>query len=308
MKKQINRISLEQLQKWIKDKKLLVLIDTLPVEVFRQRHLPGAQNACVYEVTFPEQVKAVVSGKEQEIVVYGSSKASSDAVTAAEKLERIGYKKVYVLDGGVAAWHGAGYPLEGNNVEAAMTLGNTLKLKDGTYTVDISQSTIEWTGRNPNGKHFGRVQLLNGEMVFKDNALSGHFKIDMASIENVDLTGDDLQPVLISHLKSDDFFFVKLFPSALFTITTARQVIPATLSAPNYEIEGALELRGVRQTLHFPATLSILSEKQIAAEAHFDFDRTRWNVIYGSSRFFEHLGMHLVFDPISIQLRLIANS
>jgi hypothetical protein len=34
--------------------------------------------------------------------------------------------------------------------------------------------------------------------------------------------------------------------------------------------------------------------------AHFDFDRTRWNVIYGSSRFFEHLGMHLVFDLISI--------
>jgi hypothetical protein len=28
-------------------------------------------------------------------------------------------------------------------------------------------------------------------------------------------------------------------------------------------------------------------------------------VIYGSSRFFEHLGMHLVFDPITIQLRVV---
>ena len=40
-------------------------------------------------------------------------------------------------------------------------------------------------------------------------------------------------------------------------------------------------------------------------EAHFDLDRTQWNVIYGSSRFFEHLGMHMVFDQISIELRLI---
>ena len=41
------------------------------------------------------------------------------------------------------------------------------------------------------------------------------------------------------------------------------------------------------------------------AEAHFDIDRTRWKVIYGSSRFFKHLGMHLVFDLISIQCRIV---
>lgn len=39
--------------------------------------------------------------------------------------------------------------------------------------------------------------------------------------------------------------------------------------------------------------------------AHFEFNRTRWGVIYGSSRFFRHLGMHLVFDLISLQLRIV---
>jgi hypothetical protein len=43
-------------------------------------------------------------------------------------------------------------------------------------------------------------------------------------------------------------------------------------------------------------------------EAHFDIDRTRWKVIYGSARFFEHLGMHLVFDPISIQIYLMLST
>ncbi len=34
--------------------------------------------------------------------------------------------------------------------------------------------------------------------------------------------------------------------------------------------------------------------------------RTKWNIVYGSTRFFEHLGKHLVFDLIGIQVRIIA--
>ena len=68
---------------------------------------------------------------------------------------------------------------------------------------------------------------------------------------------------------------------------------------------GSLELRGVRTEIRFPATASTLPGSEVVLEAHFDIDRTRWAVIYGSSRFFEHLGRHLVFDLISIQLRIV---
>ena len=71
-------------------------------------------------------------------------------------------------------------------------------------------------------------------------------------------------------------------------------------------MEGTLELRGVGNQMKFPATISRLPDGAITAEAHFDFDRTQWKIIYGSSRYFEHLGMHLVFDPISIELRIVA--
>ncbi len=37
-------------------------------------------------------------------------------------------------------------------------------------------------------------------------------------------------------------------------------------------------------------------------------EATRWDVVYGSSRFFKHRGMHQVFDMISLQMRLIAAS
>lgn len=43
----------------------------------------------------------------------------------------------------------------------------------------------------------------------------------------------------------------------------------------------------------------------LLVEAHFAIDRTNWGIIYGSARFFEHLGMHQVFDEISLCLRLV---
>jgi len=68
-----------------------------------------------------------------------------------------------------------------------------------------------------------------------------------------------------------------------------------------------LELRGLKAQQDFMATVTKTPENGVAAEAHFDIDRTRWNIIYGSTRFFEHLGMHLVFDMISIQVRIVAS-
>jgi hypothetical protein len=67
-----------------------------------------------------------------------------------------------------------------------------------------------------------------------------------------------------------------------------------------------LKLRGVSADLEFDATVALGEDGSLVMEAHFDIDRTRWNVIYGSTRFFEHLGMHKVFDLLSFQIRIVA--
>ena len=59
--------------------------------------------------------------------------------------------------------------------------------------------------------------------------------------------------------------------------------------------------------LEFDATVAPFEEGSFVLEAHFDIDRMRWNVIYGSTRFFEYLGMHKVFDLLSFQIHLIEN-
>jgi len=97
-----------------------------------------------------------------------------------------------------------------------------------------------------------------------------------------------------------------MFPKASFILDAARVVESPTLSSPNFDVKGTLELRGVKAEINFPATVNRREDGSVSIEAHFDLDRTRWNVRYGSSRFFEHLGMHLVYDLITLELRVFA--
>ena len=301
------QLSPNKLYSWMKENKKFILIDTLINDHFCKTHLPNSINACVFEVTFIEQIKAITEDKDAEIVLYGSSSRSMDATKAAEKLEQEGYRQINVLQGGIEAWRFAGLALEGDTVDEPDDPQTLLKLKNGSYHVDTHQSIIEWTGRNPSTTHFGNIEIASGELVVKDGIITGKFEIDMNSITNVNLEGDESQPVLIAHLKSDDFFLTKLFPTAKFKILDSEPVKEPFLSVPNHLIKGTLELKGIKALQDFMATITKTSENGLAAEAHFDIDRTKWNIIYGSTRFFEHLGMHLVFDLISIQLRIVAS-
>jgi hypothetical protein len=44
----------------------------------------------------------------------------------------------------------------------------------------------------------------------------------------------------------------------------------------------------------------------LTALAQIDIDRTRWNVLYGSGRFFQMLGKHLVNDAITLFVKIVA--
>jgi rhodanese-related sulfurtransferase/polyisoprenoid-binding protein YceI len=297
-------IEADELMERIKNKDSFILIDTLTGIHFEKVHLPGARSACVFEVTFLEQVKAIAESKKAEIVLYGSSGRSRDSLTAAEKLQREGYINISVLNGGLEAWRERAFELQGDQSDMADP-ETILRLDDGQYVADIDRSVIEWSGRNPNTKHFGMVGIKRGQVEVNNGALTGVLEIDMDSIDNINLKGDELHQVLTSHLKSDDFFFVKMFPTAVLTITEGRAAKTPIISSPNYDLKATLDLRGVKADLAFQATVTKTEDGGLAAEAHFDIDRTRWKVIYGSARFFENLGMHLVFDLISFQVKIV---
>ena len=298
------QIAVQDLQKRIHSGHAPVLVDTLTNDHYQQIHIPHAINACVFEVNFLDQIADQIPDKAAPIVVYGSRAETRDAEMAAGKLVRAGYTRVAILAGGLDAWRTAGYDLAGDSPETDEASEAIMTIEKRLYEVDTENSVIEWVGRNPNTHHTGSLRLTKGYMDARTNTPSGRFIIDLASIRNTSLVGDELQPVLIAHLLSDDFFWSDRFPTVNYELARMTPIDGSHGTAPNYSIDGALEMLGVRAALQFPATLTVLPDGRLAAEAHFDIDRTRWNIIYGSNRFFDHLGMHVVFDLISIQLKL----
>ena len=301
-----NIVAAGDLKALFTEKPETVLIDLLSPEHFAGRHIPDARNACVFQVSFLDDLALAAPDKQVPIVVYGASIRSRDAAMALDKLDRAGYEHVTFLKGGLEEWCGAGYDLEGEATDRQDDLQTTVTLPDGQYTVDSDASQVEWAGRNPNTRHIGTVDIAKGVIDIKDRTITARVEIDMNTIQNINLEGDELQPVLEAHLRSDDFFFTKMFPKAVFTVKEAKRIEPCWLTAPNYHVNGELKLRGVSADLEFDATVAPVEDDSFVLEAHFDIDRTRWNVIYGSTRFFEYLGMHKVFDLLSFQIRMIA--
>jgi polyisoprenoid-binding protein YceI len=300
----VTALSADALREMLASRSDVAVIDVMNAERHAQCRLPGARNACVYEVVFPERVRQLVADLNTPVALYGAGVTPHDCEHAAAKLRRLGYASIYLLEGGLAAWSLAGHPVEGDAPGEASRAPEGLSVPDGSFRIDPAACSIEWTGRNAGNRHHGTVALASGTLTASGGLLSGVFEIDLTSIACANLAGSDLHPVLIAHLCSDDFFFTDLFPKAVFEIVRAAPTAPAHLSAPNYLVEGKLSLRGLTRPLSFAATVVVPPEGGVAVEAHFDFDRTEWGVIYGSSRFFHFLGMHMVFDPVSIAVRI----
>jgi polyisoprenoid-binding protein YceI/rhodanese-related sulfurtransferase len=297
----MNTITRNELNELLHAGEPFVLLDVTPEEYFQAAHLPGAKNCCVYEVNFPDQAATAAPEKAGTIVVYGSSIHSLASTTAAEKLERAGYAQVRDYRGGLQDWESAGLPVERGPAPPAKE-----ETRPGRHEIDFAKSQVFWTGRNVNGAHTGTIRLKAGWLeVTAAPGASGELTLDMESIANTDLTDTALNRMLVAHLKSDDFFDTARYPIATFHlhhVTVNPHARPGNINA---DIDGALTLKGVTADLGFPALIEVLPGGKVSAEAHFDIDRTRWNVIYGSGKFYERLGKHLVHDNMSLSLHIV---
>lgn len=278
------------------------LIDVLLPEDYACRHIAAAGNACVYEMVFLERIAECVADPERAIVVYDDSGTTLAARTAKEKLERAGYRNVAILEGGLQAWSAAGFPLESGVIAPPLPV-----VQDGVYQIDTEKSVVEWTGRNINNRHYGRIAISSGEIaVMHGLPVSGRFVLDMNTITNLDLQDEGWRGMLHRHLKSEDFFDVERYPTAHFELRAASLIAGATPGLPNTEISGLLTVKDTARPLCFPAMIAPQADGILKAQAALDLDRTLWKVHYGSGKLYERLGMHLVNDLISIELFIAA--
>lgn len=286
----------------LKENEAPVLIDVRLPEDHAAGSIPGALANCVYEVAFLERMPDLAA-KERAVCVYGEDSESLESRVAAEKLVRHGYREVMDFRGGLAAWKAAGFEV---TPSSAMAAKDTPEPRDGIHLLDLTESRVRWIGRNLLNSHEGTLKLKSGEVEIHEGRLDGgSFVLDMQALACRDLAGDPLHEVLIAHLLSDDFFEVDEYPEASFRIIAAKPVAEATPGSPDLKIRGVLTLKGTEGEIEFLASTGITAEGKLAAQASFAIDRTRWNVIYGSGKFFRSLGGHLVNDMIEIQLRMV---
>ena len=162
--------------------------------------------------------------------------------------------------------------------------------KGETIEIKTDKSTVTWKGYKVTGSHYGSVNLKSGNLVFTEGKLTGgEFVMDMSTIVTDDLTGE-YKGKLEGHLKSDDFFGVEKFPTASLVFTKVKST-----GKNSYEVSGDLTVKGKTEPIKFD--LSIYGNK---ATANLKIDRTKFDIRYGSTSFFDDLQDKAIYDEFDL--------
>ena len=172
--------------------------------------------------------------------------------------------------------------------------------KADTYTVDLTKSSISWEAKKLVGGHAGFIDLTSGSLVFNGKKLTGGgFAASMTSLKVMD-GGTKPNPGLDRHLKSDDFFSAEKFPAANFVIKKVEG------NGANVNVTGDLTIKGVTNSITFPATLTWNADKTISATADkIEIDRTKYGIQYRSKSVFSDIGDKMIEDNFTIAVKLV---
>ncbi|WP_372755320.1 YceI family protein [Mariniflexile sp.] len=156
--------------------------------------------------------------------------------------------------------------------------------------IKIDKSKVVWKGYKVTGSHEGTIAIKSGSLTFEDNKLvGGEFVIDMTTISSTDLQGDS-KGKLDGHLKSDDFFGVANHPTSTLVF---KKVTPSGKNS--YSVTGDLTIKGKTHPITF--VMSIYGNK---ATASLKVDRTKYDVRYGSTSFFDGLKDKAIYDEFDL--------
>ena len=161
---------------------------------------------------------------------------------------------------------------------------------------NLEKSSIEWKGKKIGGQHIGNIQLKSGNIETKGNKIiSGTIIIDMSTIINTDISDQEYNKKLVGHLKSPDFFSVEKYPTAILVITKSSKF------KNNKAIVSAdLTIKGKTEAISFE-----LRRGTNKYTTNIDIDRSKFDVRYGSTSFFDKLGDKAIADIFTLSISLI---
>lgn len=183
---------------------------------------------------------------------------------------------------------------------AAVTIAAAKRRTEEVFKADTQKSSIEWVAGKVAGEHRGIVKISNGSLILEENNLkSGAFTIDMKSMSVTDLKGSSAQN-LLGHLRGEDFFAVEKHPASTFIITKVSQT-----SADKVNITGNLTIKGITNSISFPANLKKQKNGLTALAKDVKVDRTKYDIRYRSRSFFGDIGDKAIDDEFILNINLV---
>lgn len=189
-----------------------------------------------------------------------------------------------------------------------------------SFKIDTAQSEATWIGAKITGRHNGHLAIQEGQLEIHESKLvGGYILFDMTAITSKDKTLNlQSNEKLTKHLRSEDFFDTKRYPTAEFEIihvapydstthTPANRKNRITdsehrVKAPTHLITGNLTIKAKKKSVTFPVRIR-MSGGELKAKANFNIDRTHWDLVYRAD---ESLGNKTIRPEVNIGLDIVA--
>ena len=156
--------------------------------------------------------------------------------------------------------------------------------------IDTTKSILNWKASKVTGKHFGKVPMKSGSLEVKDGkVVGGEFVVSLADFTVEDLSGE-WATKFITHMKSEDFFEVKKYPTATMKIKSVKGT----------KATGDLTIKGKTNEVTFD-----MKESKGEYVGTLKFDRTKFDMIYGSKNFFKSIGDKAINDEVAVEYKLV---
>jgi polyisoprenoid-binding protein YceI len=177
---------------------------------------------------------------------------------------------------------------------ASVIILTTLSFTTMNKEINIKESNVTWKGKKVTGSHTGTIKLRDGHFSVEDGQpVGGEFTMDMTSLQNTDLSGEN-KAKLEGHLKSDDFFGVEKYQTSKLVITSISKKDDGT-----YGVVADLTIKNKTNKVTFD-----LDWNENSASTNFSIDRSKFDVRYGSGSFFDNLGDQTIYDNFDLVVNL----
>jgi len=171
-------------------------------------------------------------------------------------------------------------------------------MENQKFTIENTQSNIDWVGRKVTGAHNGTIAIKAGVLTLIDQKLTGgRFIIDTTAIDILDVTDPATNAQFAGHLASDDFFSSEKHPEAALDI----------IRVEGNHVTADLTIKGITHPIAFDAEVNVNGDT-LSASAKLVVDRTKYDMKFRSGNFFLNLGDTLIYNDFDLNVNITAKA